>query len=134
MKWTKSQSAIEGMIALGIVLFLFLSVYIIYETRQRSVALSEQELNERKDCLRVANAITNALVLGKGAELRVKIGNGLIIYPFQQRIESPHSFCTFPSGGVSATGSRTITNTTNITLTPGTVVVSRPDWVGVRNE
>ncbi|MBS3165599.1 hypothetical protein J4444_00610 [Candidatus Woesearchaeota archaeon] len=126
----RAQAGVEGMIAVGIIFFLFMGVYLVYIEKQHLVTLTNQELQEHRDCLLLSNAITTILILGEGSQTTVRIKYNQTIYPLQQRIESENSFCTIPVKSVSNSG---YSSTAPFNLAPGNVVISRSDWVKVQN-
>lgn len=94
-KMKKSQAALEAMIALGVIFILFIGVYGIYLLKNSDVIRSRQHLEEREDCLKMANAITSAFLL-KDSATTITIYHELTISPSAQRIETEKASCTFP--------------------------------------
>jgi hypothetical protein len=91
----KGQASLEMMVAAGLILVIFLGVYLIYVSKYADISKTKNELNEREDCLKLINAITEIFTLGKSSEITIDIDNDLNVYPAQQRIETSKTFCTF---------------------------------------
>jgi GTP-sensing pleiotropic transcriptional regulator CodY len=116
MKSKYGQVGYEALIAFGIIFILFIGTYMIYGEKSRDLIISARELEERADCLKVANAYTSIFTLGKESQMNITIYHNLTVFPSEQRIETENFFCTFVVPVVYYNGSRT--NDT-FTLIPG---------------
>lgn len=96
MKSSKGQAGTEAIIALGIILFLFISVYLIYITESGKLLKENDELVEKEGCLELVNVIVNVFNSGEGTETSINVGSNFTVYTNAQRIESEKSFCTIP--------------------------------------
>jgi len=96
MGFRKGQVGMEAIISVGIVIFLFLGLFLVYFYKSAEISNLEQELDERAECMELANVITNVFALGDGVEITVKISENMTVEPGKQRIYSENSFCTFP--------------------------------------
>ena len=96
MRSTKAFVTLEAVVFIGIIFLLFIGSYVVYVAKVRDLITSQREVREIGECNRVAAAITSIFLLGDGAEINLNISTPLTIEPAQQRIETNHSFCTFP--------------------------------------
>lgn len=92
----KGQGGIEAMILIGVLMVVFLGVYLVYQAKNRAVLRVGQEIEERENCFQLANALTTIFVLGDTAQLTIRTAYEVSIDPQQQRIQSARAFCTFP--------------------------------------
>lgn len=109
----RGQAGIEAVVALGIIFFLFIGVYLIYTAKNRDLSFSKKVIEEREDCLKLANAIVNTFTLGDSAEMTITTYHDLTVIPVEQRIETTKSFCTIPV--------KTIHENSDLTLSAGKI-------------
>ena len=118
MNGKKAQIGVEALIAIGVIFFLFLGMYALYETKKGDLLRAEEELKEREECLNIATLATTIFVLGENAEITTRINSPITVQPSAQRIEMEHSFCTLAIGHISNNAS-----SENFILYPGTVQI-----------
>jgi len=122
LRITKSKKgfvAFEAIIIIFIIFVLFIGTYAVYKQKARQLILSKQEIDQRSDCLQLANAITS-MTMVRGAIMNMTSYHNMIIEPDQQRITSELSICTFPVKNVrneSGSSSRFQINAGRITVT-----------------
>jgi len=105
MKNKKGSIAFEAVTIIFIIFMLFIGSYAVYQQKARELILSKAELDERNDCLHIANAVTSMTMM-PGASLNFTIYNAMTVEPAGQRIQSSSSFCTFPVKNIrNSTGS-----------------------------
>lgn len=126
----KAQAGVEGMVMLGVVFMIFLGAYAVSIIQQRSVVVAEKEIEEREECLLLANTIVSVYELDQQAQMIITLKNNITIIPAEQRMESAHAVCTIPIGSVSSSGSPVASP---FTLLPGDVKIIRKEWVAVSN-
>ncbi|MBI4153118.1 hypothetical protein HY497_01225 [Candidatus Woesearchaeota archaeon] len=125
----KAQAGMEAMIAIGVIFVLFLGTYLMYMAKNSDVVRSQQQLNEREDCFKVANGITNAFTLGDST-IKATIYHELTVYPAEQRIETANAFCTFPLKAVYDSA----LTLNSFTLQPGKITIENSEgMITLRN-
>ena len=88
----KAQVSHEALMVLGVIFFIFIIVLSIYFHKNADVLSSNQEIEERTECLKLANTISGIFYLG--GEMSLILYQDLTVFPEQQRIETEHTFCT----------------------------------------
>ena len=126
----KGQTGIEGMIALGIVFFLFLGAYALFTAQQRTLTVSSKEVQEKEECLLLASSIVNIFVLDQNAQIVITLNHNFTIIPAEQRIESAHAVCTIPIKSISNSGSPV---PEMFMIFSGEVSIIKKEWVAVSN-
>ncbi|HLC74360.1 MAG TPA: hypothetical protein VJH88_00720 [Candidatus Nanoarchaeia archaeon] len=96
----KAFATVEAVIFIGIIFFLFISSYIVYVDKSADIFISQRELREKSDCQRVASALSSIYILGSGSAVVIENKQEMTLEAAQQRIETNHTFCTFPVGRV----------------------------------
>ena len=115
----KAQVGIEALVGIAVVFFIFLGMFILYETKRSDVFRAEQELKEREECLSIATLVTTIFILGDDTQITTKLNYPMTIQPSAQKIEMEHSFCTIRVAGISNNAS-----SNNFLLSPGLVQIS----------
>ncbi|MBU0469853.1 MAG: hypothetical protein KKA62_05410 [Nanoarchaeota archaeon] len=97
----KGQTGIEGLVILCIIFLIFIAMFLVYLSKNRDLIVFEKELEERSDCLKLANAINQMFALSDSAAITIKISTELTVHPAEQRISSAQSSCTIPLRSIS---------------------------------
>ena len=77
---------------LGVFFLIFMIVLSIYFLKNADVLRSNQEIEERTECLKLANTISGIFYVG--GEVEITLDRDLTVFPEQQRIETEHNYCT----------------------------------------
>ncbi|MFH1828130.1 MAG: hypothetical protein ABH824_02600 [Nanoarchaeota archaeon] len=129
-KSKKAQIGLEAIASISLLLFLFLGMYLIYLAKDTEIIVLRERLDEREDCLKLANTINNAYSLGDYVEITVQITENITIEPGQQRIYSENSFCTIPLRTISQNSSLTYDS---FTLQPGNMTITNDNGLVIVN-
>ena len=101
--YKKGQVSHEALMILGMIFFIFIVVLSIYFLKSADVVRFNTQIEERTECLKLANTISGIFYLGGQVDLTLY--QDLTVFPEQQRIETEHTFCTLPLDNILYGGS-----------------------------
>lgn len=80
MKSKKGQIGMEAIISIGILVFLFLILYVFVLEKGTELRVTEDHLEKRSECLEFSNLISLVFVAGDGATINTSIENVIHVY------------------------------------------------------